>query len=205
MFKKQNLGFTLIELTIVIAMTGLISTVMIASFRSGEKLKRVQLAADGLASLSRLGQEYTLSGKIIPFNAQRLPDPAACAGTDRSPRNYSFNVNTGSTTAYLYATDRCQAKFQIDSFTLPQGTRIKQIGVVYCTNTCTNTSSPTSVAVYMIPPFGVLEWNDPTNPVNPHARFSQVDIVIESLDGTRTRTVRIDGISGRIGVLQTPG
>jgi prepilin-type N-terminal cleavage/methylation domain-containing protein len=194
--KRHQNGFTLIELVIVMAMTALIATVMLANFRNGDKSKRVGLAADGIVNVARLAQNYAISGKQIAGNL------TAASGTrcptDYTAAYYEVDLDQSSGNVNLYAVDKCGAVFQIDSYPMASGAHIKNnsISRTLCTPTC-STSTFSTMAVRFTPPFGKSTAGVIAGPI--FLEFSSIDLVVESTDGARSKSVKIDGISGRIG------
>lgn len=194
---KNNLGFTLVELLIVMAMMALITTVMLANFKNGDKFKKVQLSADAMVNIVRLGQNYSLSGRQIqqsqnPVSGSRCP-------TDTSVNRYLIEVNPANNTISLLAEDNCSATFLTDRYTLPTGVRFAPGGItlVSCyVGNCPLTSTPANVRVAFTPPFGTMSaasFNETPAP------FRSLTVRIESADSVRFKDVVIDGISGQIG------
>ncbi len=188
--KSRRAGFTLIELTIVMAMTALIATIMLVNYRQGEKLKRVQLTLDAVTNTIRLGQNYSLSGKQIQRSS------GACSN-DNSAADYRVSFTGGVVFVPLYADDKCGASILVDQYNFLTGARIKSNSIAYetCTPIC-STATIDFLAIKFTPPFGTITAS--TDNVL-YTTFSKADIVFESLDGTKTKTLRIDGVSGRIG------
>lgn len=62
--KRSEAGFTLIELLVVIFIIGIITTVVIVSFRAGDKRKTLQLGVEEVNSLIRDAQSRSLSGQV---------------------------------------------------------------------------------------------------------------------------------------------
>jgi len=61
---KKYSGFTFMELMIVIAIIGILSTISIVSFNQTRKRANVDTSADELASAISLAKEYSLQGKM---------------------------------------------------------------------------------------------------------------------------------------------
>ncbi len=188
--KTSQQGFTLLELLITIAVIGLIATLMLANFKQGEKVKRVQLTIDGVVNLIRLGQNYTLAGKQI----QRT---SGCSG-DNTIADYRIVVTNASSVINLYADDKCGTAVLIDKYTLPDKVQQKNNGVSYtvCSPSC-STVTANRVEFLFTPPFGKITAR--TGSSGSYTDFSSADITYQSTDGTSTKTFRVDGVSGRIG------
>src|SRR3990167_2070667 len=72
--KRLNLGFTIIELLIVMSLLGIATTLVSAAYLSFEKRERVKSAALDLKSNLRLAQNKALSGdKGIPGSGEECP------------------------------------------------------------------------------------------------------------------------------------
>lgn len=76
---KKEKGFTLTELTITIALVGIVSAVTLVSFQSGKKNTDIEIAAKEVVAAIRSVQNDALSGK------------KAVTGC-----NYIFNYSSGS-------------------------------------------------------------------------------------------------------------
>ncbi len=187
--KYTQTGFTLLELTITIAILGLLSTLMLANFRQGEKIKRVAISVDGAVNLARLGQNYTLAGKQVQNNG-------GCASN--AVADFRYYITTTSTTIDLYADSQsCGSPILMDSYTLPARVQHKTSGIAYtvCNPGC-NTSNVNTLHIKFLPPFGKMMAS--TNGTT-YTNFSTADITFQSDDGTKQKGFRIDGVSGRIG------
>jgi prepilin-type N-terminal cleavage/methylation domain-containing protein len=193
---KHSKGFTLIELLVVMAMTALIALVMLANFRNGDKSKRVGLAADGIVNLARLGQNYAISGKQIAGNLN--PVSGTRCPSDDTAAYYEMDLDQSKTTINLYAVDKCGASFLVDYFPMANGVHIKtgSITRTLCTPSCSTTSFST-MGTRFTPPFAKITAASIGSATFPE--FSSVDLVVESTDGARSKSIKIDGVSGRIG------
>jgi len=174
-------GFTLVELLVVIFISVTISSISIANFRSGERQKRVVIAAETIVNAIRNAQNYTLSGKEIS-------DPAN--PTCRKPISYFTRVTTTGVVT-LYGVTSC-ATIAIESYPLPTSTRIQSNGLRI--NGVTGGNS--YVNINFSAPFGVATAS---GDVSASSSFTSVTIVVESTQGTGSKTVTVDGVSGRIG------
>lgn len=82
--KYQKQGFTLIELMIVVAIIGILSTASLIMLSDGRDQKAVDLVARQVASTMRMTQNYAVSGRI--FQSNKIPckyifTTSAAAGT----------------------------------------------------------------------------------------------------------------------------
>jgi prepilin-type N-terminal cleavage/methylation domain-containing protein len=178
----SSLGFTLVELLVVIFIMVTISSISVANFRQGEKRKRAVIAADTIVAALRTGQNYALSGKQTNNS-----DPAC-----RTAQYYYVRVNyIGGVT--LRAVNNCGGQELIESFDLPSGMQFKANGLVL------DGASVATVRlqIYFLAPFGNVMAGIDT--VSDMAAFNTAAITIETTDGTINRTIIVDGVVGRIG------
>lgn len=186
---QPNFGFTLIEVIVVMAMIALISTITIASFRTGEKNKRLKFSADIITNAIRNGQNFSLSSRqIANSNCVVAGRPA------KEAVSYIIFFNTIQSPT-LYGIDKCSTANVIETYPLNPQTRIR---------------SPNGLSVNSIPvtdlqfkftlPFASLTYSNSSS-VNQGTfnTFTSAAIIVEHLDATAARTVSVDGISGRIG------
>ena len=190
---KTEHGFTALELIIILAITAVITGFMLANFRTGDRQKRTSLAADTVTAALRQAQNYALSGKQIPSNATPVSG-SDCRNGDNSADYYRVALSASGTTVSSYADHECGISFLIESSNLPQRTRIKSDGL-----SVTFSSSPLSVGsvdVRFSAPFGRMTINGGTG----YADFANLNVTVQATDdAARTKTVRIDGVSGKIG------
>jgi len=192
---KSSERFSLIEFAIVSLIMGMLTTVMLANFRTGEKSKRVQLAADALVNTSRLAQSYSLSGKQIP-NTAIVQSGTRCANGDTTAAFYRIMFTAPGSNIDIIAEDKCAATFLIERYTLPPFTRVATNGItlVTCNPACPTSSTPGTLRIQFSPPFARMTASSG----GAYQTFTYATFRLESNDGARTKTVRIDGVSGRI-------
>ncbi len=178
--KNFRLGFTLIEMLIVIAIISTIAGVSVSNFRAAEKQKRAAIAVDSVVNSIRNAQNFTLTGKSTN-NAN-----AAC----RVPQYY-FVTFSYSNSYTLSAFNNCNTTDQIETYTLPVNTQIKASGLslgVLIGNT--------NLVMAFYPPFGTMKAAL-DNAV--YSTFTTAQIIVQTIDGSASKTVQVDGVSGRIG------
>jgi prepilin-type N-terminal cleavage/methylation domain-containing protein len=186
-------GFTLIELGIVITVMAIITLTMLASFRVGDRNKRVYLASDTIMSAIRQAQNYSVSGKQIP--SQLTPISGTRCGTDNSATIYLLGMNSTQGYVSVIARDKCNAVFEIDRFNLPANTRIRTGGIVVNGCNPTNCSvNPVAASIIFTPPFGGMSLAIGASIYS----FSYIDVTVEDNTASKNRTLRVDGVSGRI-------
>lgn len=177
---NSNKGFTLIELIVSIFILVTLSAVAVANYSQGEKRRRTALASDGTVNAARLAQNYALSGKQIEATA--CPNKAA--------KNYRISFDS-STTYIIYAEDNCSSPlFEIQRFTLPQGTQMK-VSELKIDGSLVNTLS-----VMFTAPFAQASASGNGGPF---ASFTTATVGVEHVDQSVSKTVTVDGVSGRIG------
>lgn len=195
--KKQQ-GFTLIELVIVIFITGMVAGALVMNFRQGEKHRRVHLMRDSVISALRTAQNYTLAGRQIPPEGQstHVRGPARCLN-DNAALSYWVEFTTANTFDIM-SEDRCGAVIRLERYTAIPQTRFLTNNAFNLTVGSTSTNSNT-LAIRFLPPFGVMSATATANPLPAGFNaFVSSTITVEFQDGSRQRMINIDGISGRI-------
>lgn len=185
---RDKKGFTLIELIIAVAMMAMLSAITISNFRSAEKQKRLAFASDILVNAIRSGQNFGLTSKQIPTSN-------CIVGSISGKSAKSFIVQIGNSQALtLYAIDKCDVANVLEAYTIPQGTRIKA-------NSLTLDANPVSdLQIKFTPPFSIqTASSSATVNQGAFASFNLANVSVELLDGSASKTVIIDGISGKIG------
>jgi prepilin-type N-terminal cleavage/methylation domain-containing protein len=173
-------GFTLIELMVVTVLIVMMTTLVLANYRQGEKSRKVGLTVDAIVSALTAAQNNALTGKATSNST----------GACRVPQSYYVTFNY--TTQYsMYALNNCGGTDLIENFTLPQGVRIKESGLI-----AESSAVGANLSVSFIPPYGNLKIARDSGSFNP---FQTASIIIETVEGSISQTVTIDGISGRIG------
>lgn len=174
-------GFTLIELLVVMFIMVTLSTISVANFRQGEKRKRVAIAADTITNSFRTAQNSVLTGKKTN-NA----DPS-CRQAVAYFLSMDYPVNSYS----LWAFNNCSTYDMLETYSLPPNTRVRANGF-----TINGTPGGVSLNIIFYAPFGRITGSLDNNP---YINFATATITVESMDGSVSKTVTIDGVAGRIG------
>ncbi len=104
-------GFTLVELIVVLAVIGILATIMLANYNDFGARQEVRNAAEELKSNLRKYQTFAISGQKNPTN---LPDGSGCNDDTRTLDNYSVVVDDTVTPIRYRAVLNC-----VDNNTTP--------------------------------------------------------------------------------------
>lgn len=128
-------GFTLIELLVVVFIIGLVSTILIANIRKGEKQYQVQLATQEISQNIRRAQDMALTSfkhkpdEPSPYNFgvyfEKQSPNSYIIFADENPNSYKYNGGEGMETITLgsnieIASLSSEPKLHI-TFSLPDG------------------------------------------------------------------------------------
>ncbi len=193
-------GFTLVELLVSISIIGVITGMMMANFRGGERSTEVRLASEILVNQIRSMQTSSLSGRLVSVcsgGANSLSvcepknPPVECAGggicQKRVPNGYGLRFTTEPATSYLlfYDTD---GDWRYDN-----GEELASIPYIAANDvwlTASNAGTPLDL-VYA-PPYGQLYVNGSASAT------PLVALTLSHQFGTITRHVNIYALSGKI-------
>ncbi len=178
----QRAGFTLIEMLVVMVMVAMIATISIADFRKGEKSRAVNIAADGIVGALTSAQNLALSGRDTN-------NPGANCNTAQ----YYSIIFDYSNTYRLLALNNCGTIDTIETFTLPPNTRIRAGGIGLNGGIA---GLAVSLEIEFLLPYAQGRVSVDGSSVQ--TRFSVASIVVESTDGSVSKMVTVDGVSGRI-------
>ena len=193
-------GFTLIELLVSISIIGVLTGMMLANFRGGQKSAEIRLASDLLVSQIRAVQTSSYSGRLVSVCSGGSNDLAVCeagkvppvtcpSGTcqKRVPSGYGLHFSAGSATSYtlFYDTD--------DDKRYDAGEQLADVPFV-STGTVHLTDSSVGLPLDLVykPPYGQLFVN---------GSDSVTDLVTLTLDhqfGGLTRHVNVYRLSGKV-------
>ena len=181
----SNKAFTLVEMLIVLAMVAIISTVTVVNFRIAEKQKQIGYTADGVVSALRNAQNLTLTSKQIIVSA--------CA--DKAPKEYQLQIDLSSTAYNLVAVDNCSNTVNLETYKLQSGTRFRANSAKLCNPVC---NSGSILRIKFVPPFAAITGT--VNNPNAFLGFTTAEVIVESTDAQRSKIIKIDGLSGKIGL-----
>ncbi|OGE74075.1 MAG: hypothetical protein A3I07_01340 [Candidatus Doudnabacteria bacterium RIFCSPLOWO2_02_FULL_42_9] len=174
---KSGAGFTLIELIVTIFIITLIAGVSVANYRKGERSRQAAIAADGVIGAFNFTQNLTLSGR------QTSNNNASC----RTAAYYFLRVDTSTNIYEVKARNICAGDDLIETYSLPGNVRFREI-------TADATSYVWTETRFALP-FGQITFDSDLGviPGNP-----TLNIVVETLDGSVSRTITVDSVTGRI-------
>jgi prepilin-type N-terminal cleavage/methylation domain-containing protein len=184
LIRKKQLGFSLVELLVVVSIIAIIAGITVANYRKGEKSKRVTIAADTVVNALRNGQNFALTSRQILTSS---------CNQGKAPKSYLVFFSPAQNID-LYGVDKCDEAALIESYDYPVGVQIQANG--YKLN-----GSPVSALQFnFATPFAKTTVSQDTAVNNGvFVDFVSSDITVESEDGEFIRAVSVDGISGRIG------
>jgi prepilin-type N-terminal cleavage/methylation domain-containing protein len=189
--RKLIRGFTLIELLVAMALVAILSTIVVASFRNGNRSKSVALGIDLTTSALRTAQGASLTGgKIAAFSCtiDGLPSNQAS--------EYRIRFSSGSSTYLLLAYDKCSnPPVTLETYQLAQNVLISSTGLKVTSQSGTTSTAIMSLELRFSPPFGKITASLDGEAFVP---FRNSNIQIQSEDGSVIRNLTLDGISGTI-------
>jgi type II secretory pathway pseudopilin PulG len=190
MYKKNNKGFSIVELLVIIFIMGLLIAATLANYRVGEKRRKVGITVDGIIGTLTSAQNTILTGKQIA--TYLTPISGTPCASDKSIAGNAVTFNTTQNFVRVLATDKCGAVFEIERYNFTAGTQIRSSGI--STVGCGGCSpSPSSISVTFTPPFGKIKFIEGSTSYD----FNRIDVVIQATDGANPKTLQIDGVSGR--------
>ncbi len=192
-------GFTLVELLVSISIIGVITGMMMANFRGGQKSSELRLASDLLVNQIRSVQTSAFSGRLVSVcsgggNDLKVCEPknppiSCTSGTcqKRVPTGYGIRFTTSPATAFLlfYDTDG-DWRYDVGEELATQ----PYVSSNFVRLTAANAGTPLDL-VYA-PPYGQVYVNGSASgtPI--------VSLTLGHQFGTMTRHVNIFTLSGKI-------
>lgn len=164
MLKKQ-FGFSLLELTVVVAIIGTLSTMAVVNYASIGKKSTVVMAAQNVASDIRKVQSLALNGKIYQLN--------------KGYWGIYFNKTLNNNTSYIIFADKDQDKTkdsgeEYQTIDLPKNVIIKDF----------ESGDNDLFAVY-VPP-------DPKIIINNSGTVNSATVILSNFDGNNEKKVEIN-------------
>ncbi len=211
MNQKQNKfisiqsGFTIIELMVVISIMAMLMTVIVISYANQRKIRSVVLAQNETITNIKKVQSYILSSRNI--------------AADTPAKYYILKLRSGQATYEIQAIDNAFVLHQnIETVSFPSDTTLHHLEFINSDGSTSEggyqaagrTGKITCVDVIFSAPFGKMYLNE--NPKcnesltdlvkNPSSMYAIDDLTLRltigSLDGTKTKTIDLHGITGRI-------
>ncbi|MBX4205130.1 MAG: type II secretion system GspH family protein [Candidatus Doudnabacteria bacterium] len=182
---KQQ-AFSVIELVIAISIIAILTTIVMANFHDANKSKSVQLGADAIASAFRTAQENSLNPKEIS---------AISCSQGKVPGEYHLIFNITQPTIFtLTAKDKCgNPGIVLQTFNLPKNVVINTVGGLKIDGAAV--ASPLDFKFET--PFAKATISSGSAVFR---SFTQGEVVLAFNDGSFTRHIILDGLSGRVDI-----
>ncbi len=173
----DQIGFTLIELFVITGIMVFLATAVTLNFRELRSSQELMAAANDLISKVRETQNAALAGRINPQGgaAASSYDIVLAAGQQRYTLDYIFR--DPSSPSGTSTTTRAETVI------LPRTVRLSRLLV--------DGGAQGQIRIRIESPFGKISVGGQAQKV--------VQVELTSQAGSQTRTVVIDGVSGRIG------
>jgi len=189
MTTKLRRGFTLLELMVVIAITGILTSVALVQFEGAKRTAAVRGAAENFAAFLRTTENMSRVGMILPKDSDR----ADCNGDsfkELSPcGGYGVFVQTNQ--YYRFADN-------VNLSARAANTGDPQLDIVTLPSTLQISASPSAFpfTLLFVPPKDVFCINAQCGP----AVNSEVVFTFTYTDTTIKKTVRVNTVSGLVSV-----
>jgi prepilin-type N-terminal cleavage/methylation domain-containing protein len=188
--KIRQYGFTLIEVLFAMIILVVLSIILISSFRTNDKVRRVNATHDTLINLFRNAQNYALTARQITTSS------CVIGGTpDKSPVAYQVFIDSARNSFELQARDKCSGIITVERIRLVQFTRIWPLMSVVAGGSTTPTGF---IIVEYTTPFAATQVRVGIS--GTFMPYQTITIpVMHSTDSSVAKSLVVDGISGKIG------
>ncbi len=204
-FIRNQSGFTIIELMVVISIMAMLMTVIVISYANQRKSRSTVLAQNETITNIKKVQSYILSSRNI--------------SADTPAKYYILKFRSGEATYEIQAIDNAFVLHQnVETVSLPSDTILHNLEFITSDGNsgggkfqmAWQTEKINCVDVIFAAPFGKMYLNDNskcneslTDLVKDTAALYAIDdltlrLTIGSLDGSNTKTIDLHGITGRI-------
>ncbi len=194
--KKQKNGFTLLELMVVIAITGILSSVSLVSFIGSKRSTAVRLSAENFAQFLRATEGMTRSGAQFPDNPPQERDcddgtfpvrktKAPCGGWGVVVSSRAYDRFADTVNVALRQKDAGDPVGSNDHVDLPDNVAF---------------STGTGVTAIFVPPKDTICLHDSAETKCGPAQIKEVAWKLEYSGGLYPRTVTLNSVSGIVTV-----
>lgn len=168
--KIENFGFTVIELLTVVFIMAVLTTIVMINFQAQRRSQEIAAARQDALSKIREMQSNLLAGKVL-------------AGETAAPGAYEIIFTSGATAyAINYFIGGGAAKALPNCCQVLQNVRVKQVYVAGV--------SKLNARIRFLAPYGAITVDGSAN--------QTVRIELEHTKSSQTKSIVIDGVSGRI-------
>lgn len=190
---KIKSGFTLIELTVVITLIGIMAILTVPSYYGATKNAKYEESITEIISLIKDMRTNAIIGKFTGTGAGYYSTPVGGYGVfvDISNQNLTFFTDTDANGTYSIGSDDV-----LEIYTLPNETILKSASGTKSTDyTVIDTSNNIDPAIILFKPpqaETILNENNTTKDL------IELNIILERYDGLKSKTLKINKISGFI-------
>lgn len=171
-FRRERMGFTLIELVISIGIIIIVTGLVVAGFRVGGRNEALSLAAQDVASVIKQAQSWTLTGQVIKGEFPR--------------GGYGVHFSAATPSSYILFADLDNDLIYDDGEAIDGGTH----------------SLPPQITIAEVLPSAtadlVFKPPAPEIFINKYREANELAVSLKHSDTGQIKKVRVDRISGRI-------